>query len=333
MSSSLANHSDISHITKANNNKMSFIDITGGKSYYGISSIEDLSNDHLNNNVISSREIEVLSLIAEGFLTNEIADFLNISIATVSTHRKNILKNKDSLMYYGPYSQYIRNYLYNETYSLGHSPTKNEYSSKFTVDLLNTIDSKISSKRSKDAFLRQTVISHFYNKSSCNINEDAFKTYFNLSTNNKDKKLIQNLIDDTNAIHANKQLPNFIITDYTNSRQPISAITKNKNALLFFWNPEFVSESYLVSRVNYLSNKYPNIKFIQVKIDGDKSSRIQKLDIKNQFYIDKESSAHQFLTSKMPRSILIDKKGKVINGYASISSNNLNPFLKELNKN
>jgi hypothetical protein len=34
----------------------------------------------------------------------------------------------------------------------------------------------------------------------------------------------------------------------------------------------------------------------------------------------------------MPRSILIDKNGKVVNGFASISSYNLHPFLKKLDK-
>lgn len=248
-------------------------------------------------------------------------------------YRDNIILDNDSLMYYPPYSKYVRNYLYNATYSLGHPPMKNEYSSKFTIDLLNIINSKISAENSKNAFLRQTVIGHFYNKSSCDINAKAFDTYFKLSTNKKDKKLIQNLVNDSKALATNKKIPNFQLTNYSNSKKYISEITNNQNTLLFFWSPEFVSESYIESRVNYLSNSYPNIKFIQVKIDGDKRERIQKLDIKNQFYLDKDSEAHLFLTSKMPRSVLIDNKGKIINGYASIASKNLNSFLKDLNKN
>lgn len=248
-------------------------------------------------------------------------------------YRKNIVINKDSLMYYPPHSQYVRNYLYNETYSLGHAPMKNEYSSQFTVDLLKTINSKISAENSKNAFLRQTVISHFYNKSSCQINSEAFKTYFNLTTNKKDRNLVQNLMNDSKALVTNKKIPDFQLTNYSNAKVNVSDITKNQNTLLFFWSPEYVSESYIESRVNYLSNSYPNIQFIQVKIDGDKEERITKLDIKTQFYLHNESEAHQFLTSKMPRSVLLDKKGKVVNGYASISSRNLNSFLKELNKN
>lgn len=41
---------------------------------------------------ISSREIEVLQLIAEGLKTQEIADHLHVSIHTINSHRKNMLK-------------------------------------------------------------------------------------------------------------------------------------------------------------------------------------------------------------------------------------------------
>ena len=85
--------------------------------------------------------------------------------------------------------------------------------------------------------------------------------------------------------------------------------------------------------MNYLSNNYRNIKFIQVKIDGDHNDRIKRLDIKSQYYLKDNSDAHEFLTSKMPRAILVNKYGTVVNGYASISSKNLNSYLNELNKN
>jgi len=39
---------------------------------------------------LSSRESEVLALVAKGLINKEIADRLNISLATVVTHRKNI---------------------------------------------------------------------------------------------------------------------------------------------------------------------------------------------------------------------------------------------------
>ena len=41
-------------------------------------------------NSLSDREIEVLSLVAQGHINKEIADMLNISLPTVVSHRKNI---------------------------------------------------------------------------------------------------------------------------------------------------------------------------------------------------------------------------------------------------
>ena len=45
----------------------------------------------LTQKILSDREIEVMSLIVQGFINKEIADKLNIGLATVITHRKNIM--------------------------------------------------------------------------------------------------------------------------------------------------------------------------------------------------------------------------------------------------
>lgn len=46
--------------------------------------------DDENDETLSEREIEVLTLLLKGFSNKEIADSLNISVHTVVTHRKNI---------------------------------------------------------------------------------------------------------------------------------------------------------------------------------------------------------------------------------------------------
>ena len=45
----------------------------------------------LQQKILSDREIEVMALIVQGFINKEIADRLNIGLATVNTHRKNIM--------------------------------------------------------------------------------------------------------------------------------------------------------------------------------------------------------------------------------------------------
>ena len=45
----------------------------------------------LQRKVLSDREIEVMSLIVQGYINKEIAEKLNIGLATVITHRKNMM--------------------------------------------------------------------------------------------------------------------------------------------------------------------------------------------------------------------------------------------------
>lgn len=248
-------------------------------------------------------------------------------------YRKNIDIDVDALMYYKPYSKYITNYLYNATYAKRHSPMQNNFTSNFTVDLLKTIDEKVNSKTFKNAFLKQTVISHFYKKSTCDISNKEFDVFLALSSNEEDKKLVKKLLIDNQIIHKNHEIENFYVHDFTNASYVIQDVIKDKNTFLFFWSSKYVSKPYVRARINYLSNKYPNIQFLTFKIDGNNNDQIKNLDIKKQFFIDGNSSANSFLTSKMTRSILINKNGILTNGFASISSRNIYTQLDILNNN
>lgn len=92
LAATLVNNSDISHITTSNNYKISFINIRGGKSYYHIETKEDLDEQTESPQVLSKREIEILGCLSEGLSSQEVAEQLFISPATVRTHRNNILK-------------------------------------------------------------------------------------------------------------------------------------------------------------------------------------------------------------------------------------------------
>jgi hypothetical protein len=240
--------------------------------------------------------------------------------------------DNNSLMYYTPYARYITNYLYNVTYSLGHKPMKDEFSSDFTLDLLNTINAKINSKDSKNAFLKRTVLDHFYRKSSCNLNEKAFDVFFTLSSNEGDKALLKNLIEDNKLIRKGDEIKGFTILDFTNQAINIEDFTINKNSVLLFWNKEYISKSMISARIPFLQKKYPLLNFAVIEIDGDNTNRIKDIDIKNQYFINSKTLENNFLTSKMHRTILVNKNGIVENGYAAISSGNIYKQLKELSE-
>src|SRR5690606_29675156 len=85
---------DISHLGIQGIPKLSFIGMNGAPSYY---------NYHLNNNfkkaqkLFTKREEEILAEVIQGISSLQIAQKLNLSIYTVQTHRKNILKKSGCL--------------------------------------------------------------------------------------------------------------------------------------------------------------------------------------------------------------------------------------------
>ena len=247
-------------------------------------------------------------------------------------YRSHLNYNSNSLMYYAPYAGYMTSYLYNVTYAMGHQPMKEEFSSDFTLDLLKTIDTNISSKNSKNALLKRTVIDHFYRKSSCNLDQKVFDAFFTLSSNKKDKVLVKNLVEDNRVVRKGDEIKGFKISGFTNQPINIEDFTINKNSVLLFWGKKYISKSFISSRVPYLQRKYPLLNFAVVEIDGDNTNRIKNIDIKNQYFINSKTLKNNFLSSKMHRTILVNKNGIVENGYAAISSGNIHKQLRKLSE-
>jgi DNA-binding NarL/FixJ family response regulator len=67
-------------------------DVMDGKKHLGFDVAEILKKDvHSNKTILTRRETEVLTLIADGFTNQEIAEKAFISPHTVDSHRKNLL--------------------------------------------------------------------------------------------------------------------------------------------------------------------------------------------------------------------------------------------------
>jgi DNA-binding NarL/FixJ family response regulator len=75
--------------------------IHAGETYFDEEITKVVIKDYINNidsikkeddKTLSSREMEVLKLIADGLANKEIADRLNLSVKTISSHRESIMK-------------------------------------------------------------------------------------------------------------------------------------------------------------------------------------------------------------------------------------------------
>ncbi|MEO8761183.1 MAG: LuxR C-terminal-related transcriptional regulator [Bacteroidia bacterium] len=86
-------HTDISHIKENGNPMLSFIGLNGEPSFINVE-IEKVFP--IPSEFLSTRETEILSMLIDGKISKQIAEELSISIETVSTHRKNMLKKTNA---------------------------------------------------------------------------------------------------------------------------------------------------------------------------------------------------------------------------------------------
>ncbi|TYP96053.1 hypothetical protein C7447_11012 [Tenacibaculum adriaticum] len=242
------------------------------------------------------------------------------------THRKIIDINKDSLMFFTPYRDYVYANLYSEVYQ---KKIKKD-SDEFTISLLRDIDSKIHSPQLKNKILRRETIRHFYNKSSCQINKEAFNTFLSLSSNNEDKEIISKLLEDVKLVKSKHKIPSFTVMGANGSMEAIEKLIKGKKTVIYFRNKIHSSDDWVASRINYLINKNPDTQFLVININEEKNEFVKQLDIKHQYYLNQGSKAHSFLTSKFPRVILVNNKGIVENAFGALSSDKIEKQITDL---
>jgi DNA-binding CsgD family transcriptional regulator len=83
-------HTDITYLKQEHQPRLSFIGMNGEPSFINVG----LENIFIENEKLTKREKQVLTLLVEGKLSKEISCILNISKQTVDTHRKNMLHKK-----------------------------------------------------------------------------------------------------------------------------------------------------------------------------------------------------------------------------------------------
>ncbi|WP_460190946.1 TlpA family protein disulfide reductase [Urechidicola sp. KH5] len=258
----------------------------------------------------------------------QLEDYPELS-ATYYDFRQGIDMNNEQLIDFAPYYSYINIYIH----ALARSDKdKHENTS---VAILNTIDKHIEVERFKNTLLRQVVYGNFRNKpGACSIDIEVLETFNALCSNNKMKEQINALAEDCEKIVHNKSLDNFEIIDVNNNTLRINKVVKNKNTVIYFWSPELISPDMLIKRVKYLEKKYPDLMFVGINLEPTEFSNLKLNNtLKHQYFLTEDSSAHGFVKSLEPRTILIDRNGKVTNSFTYLSSPYLERQLTVLIKN
>ncbi|UMB54306.1 hypothetical protein MKD41_02220 [Lutibacter sp. A64] len=251
-------------------------------------------------------------------------------------YRKQVNLNEANFLSFYPYRNYVINYLFNLSYQ---QKEKDSTKSDITINLLNAIVENVKLEDFKNALLKSIVIEDFLkSESTCSINKETLNIFLDNCTDETYLTQVKNLVNDSKYVLNEEPLQDFEIESYNNSILNIKKVIKNNNTVIYFWSAEHMSLEYLTKRINYLVKKHPKILFVGINMQPNSRAftsdpDLNLLDLNNQFKLTKNSYAHNYLTSSYPRTIMVNNKGIVTNGFTYLDSQKFNSELNKLEKN
>lgn len=240
-------------------------------------------------------------------------------------YRKEINLNDAQLIGYYAYTNYLINYLYNQAFqNLKHK----EFNKKeVRLEFFKAIDKNITLEDFKNKLLMDNIL-HNILKSPNTDDLEVLQLFLKISTNTADKAKISNLIENKISLQNNQVIPNFVLTDAQNRQIPLNKIRNNERAVVYFWSHKYMSPRYLKSRIKYLKKKHPNYRFIGINIDKVNSQKSASFSADDfQFKLPNRSQANKYCSSGYPRTVIISKKGRVLNSYTNISTKDFSTSL------
>jgi len=249
---------------------------------------------------------------------------------TFYDYRTSIDLNDNALVSFYPYTNYVTNYIYNAGYK---KIATHKECQVLATNMLSIIAEKIEEGDFKDKLLKSVLVNDFLKgNSSCSFSDQNLKIFLENCKNEEYIAEIKVLIKESNLIKNNKPLAPFNLINSKNELISVGDIIKNKSTVLYFWSTEFMSPKYLSKRLSYLEKRFPSILFVGIQINDDftNSNNQKKINLGVQYKIPKNGLANAYFSSKYPRSIIINKKGTVINGFAYFNSKFFSPQLEQL---
>jgi hypothetical protein len=253
----------------------------------------------------------------------------NDSIISVSPEfynfRKNVNLNDPDLNAYYAYQNYISSYLYND------ANTQNEFKGiddNFKKILLNSIVEKIENQDLKNRLLYQEMFNCMF-KSKGNFSAENLDLFYKHCTDEKLVQKIKEIVALKEQLPIDSKFKDFQIIGTNQNTQLLSQLINGKAAVVYFWSGDKSDTEYIEKRVQYLSKNYPNIEFIGIYADK-KILKDSHSSIPNQYYLSEESEGHLFLSKDFLRTIIIDRKGKIVHNYTLLTDMHIEKQLEQI---
>ncbi len=245
------------------------------------------------------------------------------------SYRKHTNLNDSFLSEYYAYQNFVSAHLYNLAY---HENNGKIFDKNFSAKLIQIIANKIKTPDLKNRFLRREINYLFFSKPDF-IDAEYLKIFYKNCTDSTTINNFNQLKKDREALPINNHFPNFMIQSTQGETSEIEKVILNKNAVIYFCSAKNIFDEYLVKRIQFLKNKYPQITFIGlIYNDSGFSKSCFNSKIKEQYYLAADSDGYNFISTNYTRTILVDSNGNVANSFTLLTGNQIEKQLYKLIK-
>ena len=251
--------------------------------------------------------------------------------------RKFLNYSDNDLAFFDPYINYILNFISQKSLKPSIPYFKQKQTTDFNIERLKVLDQKIKGTLLRNNLARAIAFQEILTFEN-HLQHNRFLQYY--ATVNSSPVYLTEILalhSSINNMETNKPLPNIALQAVSRENVSSDSILNNKVTVIYFWSQTQMNHyKNTLEQVKYFQNKHPNIRFIGVCIQPfnsmvDQVQKMMETNPEDQFsIIDFEKASEAWVLTLLNKAIILNFKGKIIDGFGNFSDLAFEKKLTEL---
>ena len=243
--------------------------------------------------------------------------------------RKYLNYGDNDLAFFDPYVNYVLNYINQMALEPGSSYFKIKQTTDFNMKRLEVLDENIVGSLLRNNLARAIAFEEILNFENHGQHESFLKFYSTINNSPLYLSEVLDLHSDISSLEPKNLLPKILLQNSKRDTISSASLAKDKTTVIYFWSQTQMNHyRNSLERVNRFQKKFPSIRFVGISIQPfnsmvDEIQNIMEVDKKNQFaLVDFETARKAWVLTLLNKSIIIDSKGKILEGFGNFSDTN-----------
>jgi hypothetical protein len=245
--------------------------------------------------------------------------------------RKEVNYNDEFLSSYNNYMTFLRHSFSNISLKIHDEHDKgmpyNKQSLCYNLDKLQLIDSLVTNITIKDDLLYHFTMHYVSRSKSEKNNNTILKYYLSKTKNEKGKEHLVRYTNSLNRLKVGSKIPEIVLINFENKEINLNRVINQPTVISFWSNIYFDHFKESHYRINELMEKYPEVEFVSINIDGinmdqlTKTLLVNKFESKNEFvFKNPQKASEELALYPMNKTIILDKDKEIVNNNINIFS-------------